>query len=428
MKFDKKSFWASRPILVFIKRLADAKMVSAYALLGWVIVQRLTMISYKTRYHSYKGKASLNMILLISGPTGIGKSIAKDLVEEFFDFGINYSKTEPIQAGSGEAVADSFFTRVLRTDEDGSDKWVEDWVNPNHCQIFHNDEIDFHKGKANQNSSTMDATYLSLYIGAKLGRQLANFKGREVPAGQYRGVVIFNSQPTRDPFRNAGAIDSGFTSRLLNLDARNPDMEKDFKPLPDHELGKFVVPPLYQERGDIFMYPDYRAIPEMEAEHQAQDMSGHLLGRDSSYSHTILTKAKIACVLAALEGRTSLVLEDWDLAQHLIDHSIRVDTDIKKAIVAEERRAAGLAGTNLGHRMHVADDVKFARNISRVIRSMKSHSELLGIDLSKELSTEHKRQLKQKIAYRDRPLVDDALWEIQNSPDQTSASNLEGGE
>jgi hypothetical protein len=421
-------FWAARPILVFIKKLADAKMVSAYALLGWVMVERLTMISYKTRYQSFKGRASLNMILLISGPTGIGKTAAKDLVEEFFDFGVNFSHCDPIQAGSGEAVADAFFDRFLRTKEDGSEHWVEDWKNLNHCQIFHNDEIDFHKGKSNQNSSTMDATYLSLYVGEKLGRTLANFKGREVPKGEYRGIVVFNAQPTRDPFRTSGAIDSGFTSRLLNLDARNPNMDKDFKPLQNYEIGKFVVPPLYKPRGDVFSFPNYRALPEMDKEHQDQDMAGHLQGRDASHSHTILTQAKVACVLASLEGRVELMLEDWHLAKHIMDHSKQVDNDIKKAIVVEERRAAGLAGTNLGHRMHVADDVKFTRHLARVIRGLRAHAGVMGVDLEAEIPQEVKKALRQKIAHRDRHLIEDAIWEIQNSTPKDSTTNSEGGE
>jgi hypothetical protein len=425
---SKEQFWAARPILAFTKRLADAKMVSAYALLGWVFVERLTMINYKTTYRSYKPRASLNMILLISGPTGIGKSVAKHLVSEFYDFGINYSHSKPIQAGSGEAVSDAFFTRVLITDENGLDKWVEDWVNPNHCQIFHNDEIDFHKGKANQNSSTMDATYLSLYSGEQLGRKLANFKGREVPAGEYRGIVVFNAQPARDPFRSAGAVNSGLTSRILNLSARNPEMDKEFHPLTDLELGTFTVPPLYQERGDVFMYPDYIALPEMIAEHQKQDLQAHLLQRDSSYSHTLLTRAKISCVLAALEGRTSLVSEDWELAGHLIEHSIQVDAEIKKAIIQEERREAGLAGTNLGHRLHVADDVKHARQLGRVVKGIRTHSEALGIDLSEGLSTEHRKIIKQRIAHRDRPLFDDAVWEIENAVKSSTPISMEGGE
>ena len=414
--FSEKEFWKARPLLEYTKLIASKRRKSPYALLGWVMVFMLTRVSYQTSYVSAVGAASLNMLFLISGATGGGKSAARKVALEVFEFeDFGWSTPSPLQAGSGEAIADSFYLKEKTEDEDGKTVWVDQWINPNHCRIFFNDEISFHKGKAHQNSSTLEATYLSSYSGDALGRVLAGGKGKEVPAGEYRMITVFNAQPEHDPFRDDSSISSGMPSRLLNLKAMNKNARVDYEStLRTPEPAKFQIPH-FGLRGDR-MPSQFRALPEMEAAHAEEDFAASEGTRELGRSHTLLTRAKIACVLAALEGRGYLLIDDWHLAGHLIDHSNLLDDEIKKTLRLAARKQAGHEGALLGVRQDSAEVSKAAIAFERVKKNLAKHAEMFGYDLSQPAKSQANKvalsTLRQKISGRDRELVEPALNKI----------------
>ena len=418
-KYTAKEFWASRPLLAHIKKVASKTRKSEYALLGWLMVWTLARIPYNCVYKSEVGSASLNMLFLMSGPTGTGKSAARKAAKENFTFAdVGWSCPAPMQAGSGEAIADSFWVKVKHEDENGKTVWKDEWLNPNHCRIFFNDEISFHKGKAHQNSSTLEATYLSMYSGDSLGRSLAGGKGKEVPADEYRAMAIFNAQPENDPFRTDASKASGMPSRLLNLNAVNPNARADYAATESLELpSKPHEIPKLGGLGDNFSR-EYRALPEMDAAHAEEDFLASEGLRDFGESHTLLTRAKAACVLAALEGRTYLQIEDWHLAGHLIAHSRSVNQNIEKVIKEAQRTEAGKSGAILGVKMDAADTSKEQAAIERVARNLRKHAPEAGYLLHMPASTPENVAASKKLATlitsRDRDHITPALTLIYN--------------
>lgn len=411
-----QEFWNSRPLLQRVKLVASKTRKSPHAILGWLMVWMLTRISFKTTYISEVGKASLNMLFLMSAATGGGKSAARGAAADSFKFAdVGWSTPEPIQAGSGEAIPDSFYVRVKERNEDGKDVWVDDWLNPNHCRIFYNDEISFHKGKAHQNSSTLEATYLSMYTGDNLGRTLAGGKGKEVAAGQYRAIAVFNAQPENDPFRSDASMASGMPSRLLNLNASNPNARADYEAVREIIKPEPFEIPHFGMRGDS-MPPQFRALPEMEAAHAEEDFLASEGLREHGRSHTLLTRAKTACVLAALEGRDYLLIEDWHLAGHLIEHSNSIDAHVKKTLHAAARSEAGKAGAILGIKLGASDESKEQYALERVKRNLRKHARDCGYELTRGRTEEDNKKpfgvLSSKISGRDRELIDAALESI----------------
>ena len=414
-KYSSKEFWAARALLERIKLIASKTRKSEYAILGWLMVWMLARIPYYCFYTTEVGSASLNMLYLMSAPTGGGKSAARKVAKENFKFAtVGWSCPEPMQAGSGEAIADAFYIKNKVEDADGKMVWQDDWINPNRCRIFYNDEISFHKGKAHQNSSTLEATYLSMYSGDLLGRSLAGAKGKEVPANEYRAIAIFNAQPENDPFRTDASKASGMPSRLLTLNAVNPDARADYEAVQSVDLSKidvFTIPPLGGV-GDTFIYR-YDALPEMNAAHAEEDFLASEGLREYGQSHTLLTRAKIACVLAALDGRVSLMIEDWHLAGHLIDHSNEMNQAIERIITKAQRSEAGKLGHILGLRMDAADSSKELAAIERVAKLLRKHAPVVGYDLSRPIgATENvaaTKGLSSLITSRDRDHIEPAL-------------------
>jgi hypothetical protein len=414
--YSEQEFWNSRPLLKHVKLVASKTRKSPHAILGWLMVWMLTRISFETTYVTEVGRASLNMLFLMSAATGGGKSAARGAAADNFEFeDFGWSTPPPIQAGSGEAIPDSFYTRVKEENDEGKEVWVDDWLNPNHCRIFYNDEISFHKGKAHQNSSTLEATYLSMYSGDNLGRTLAGGKGKEVPAGQYRAIAVFNAQPENDPFRSDASMASGMPSRLLNLNASNPNARADYEAAATIEKPSPFKIPHFGMRGDK-MPSQFRALPEMEAAHAEEDFLANEGLREHGRSHTLLTRAKTACVLAALEGRDYLVIQDWHLAGHLIDHSNAVDAHIKATLHKAARSEAGKSGAILGIKLGASEESKEQYAIERVAKNLKRHSLTFGYDFSKSHSAPENlapfKEMTAKITGRDRDLIGPALESI----------------
>lgn len=414
--YSETEFWNARPILKRIKLVASKTRKSPHAILGWLMVWMLTRISYETTYVTEVGRASLNMLFLMSAATGGGKSAARKVAEDNFIFeDTGWSCPAPMQPGSGESIPDSFYVPVKEKNAEGKDVWKDEWLNPNHCRIFYNDEISFHKGKAHQNSSTLEATYLSMYSGDQLGRVLAGGKGKEVPAGKYRAITVFNAQPENDPFRSDSSMASGMPSRLLNLNASNPNARADYEAVKEVHMPETFRIPHFGTPGDS-MRPQFRALPEMEAAHAEEDFLANEGLREHGRSHTLLTRAKTACVLAALEGREYLVIEDWHLAGHLIDHSNAIDASIKKTLHAAARSEAGKAGEILGIKLGASDESKESYAIERIKRNLRNHADGCGYNLSEprtaEVNVKAFGALNGKISSRDRDLVDTALESI----------------
>lgn len=419
-KYSAEEFWDARPLLRNIKWWASYTVKSPYAILVWAMVQMLSRIPYDTYYVTKTGKNVLNMTFVVSGDTGTGKTAARHLAYsgEIFTFDGQYWFEAPlVQLRSGESAGDSFFTRIKKSVEGEKDEWVDEWINLNRAIIFFFDEVLYFVGKQRQNSSTLVAVLLSMWSGEMLGGVLAGGRGKTVPAKEYRACVVLNSQKETDAFRTDASAYSGESSRILSVSAVNPEAEQDFETVKDSAKPQPIVIPKFGGYGDR-MSPQFQALPEMEAAQAEQDFLAHKGLNDRTRSHENLQRSKIACVLAALDGRTYLNLEDWHLALHLIDHSRAVDSEIRKAQSKAQRSEAGKSGALLGYKMEVAEDTKERTAIERVANNLRTHASEAGYDLGKTVLEQSdagaKTRLRAKISGRDAKYFTSALELIFN--------------
>jgi hypothetical protein len=301
---------------------------------------------------------------------------------------------------------------VKRTLEDGKEVWEDEWVNLNHALIFFFDEVLFFVGKQKQNSSTLVSVLLSMWSGEMLGGALTGGKGKTVEAGTYRAIVVLNSQKENDPFRTEASSYSGETSRILNVSSTNPNARRDFMAVQGQFEPIPVEIPKFGGEGTQ-MPPQFYALPEMEAAQEEQDFAASEGLHDKSRSHEVLQRSKIACVLAALDGRTHLNHEDWHLALHLIEHSRNVDRDTRVAQQKAIRSEAGKSGAVLGIRMDAAEASKQKSQLERVEINIRRWAQEVGYQLDLLPTDERNRATKPKlvgkITGRDRDVIDEVL-------------------
>ncbi len=419
-KYSPEEFWAARPLLRNIKWWASYTVKSPYAILVWAMVQMLMRIPYRTYYVTKTGKNALNMTFVVSGDTGTGKTAARHLAYggEIFSFDGQYWYEAPlVQLRSGESAADAFFTRIKKSVEGQKDEWVDEWINLNRAIIFFFDEVLYFVGKQRQNSSTLVAVLLSMWSGEMLGGALAGGRGKTVPAREYRACVVLNSQKETDAFRSDASAYSGESSRILSVSAVNPLAESDFEGVQGTEPPAKVIVPKFGGYGDS-MPPQFYALPEMEAAQAQQDFLAHKGLNDKTRSHEILQRSKIACVLAALDGRTYLNIEDWHLALHLIEHSREVDGEIRTAQTKALRSEAGKSGAILGVRMDAADASREEAALERVTRNLRKWALAEGYDLDQlphEGTNPMKKSLVEKhFSSRDREYLAEAYTRLFN--------------
>jgi hypothetical protein len=413
--YTEDEFWSSRPLLKNVKWWASRTVKSPYAILAWVMVQMLSRIPYRTKYITKTGGNPLNLTVNVSGDTGTGKTAARKIAysEKICKFTGTYWFVAPlIQLRSGEAAGDSYFTRVKKTQEDGKEVWEDEWINLNHAIIFFFDEVLYFVGKQRQNSSTLVSVLLSMWSGEMLGGALTGGKGKTVEAETYRAIVVVNSQKENDPFRTESSSYSGETSRVLNVSSTNPNARQDFISVSGQLEPAPIEIPKFGGEGDSAI-PQFYALPEMEAAQEEQDFAASEGLHDKSRSHEVLQRAKLSCIFAALDGRTYLNHEDWHLALHLIEHSRKVDREIRAAQQRAVRSEAGKTGAVLGIRMDAAENSKQQAQLDRVATNIRRWAPEVGYDLTK-LPTEADNQaakpkLTGQITGRDRGLVDEVL-------------------
>ena len=195
------SFWTSRPSLQAIYKLARHKVVSPFSLLGVAMQRALHTVPYSVHYESFRGLCPLNTLMAFVGPTGTGKTLSLNVVNNGIVFsdsslalGGDGTWTGVIEPGSGEAMPDSY---KMLTKDDETKKTKVTWVHSNHAAIFGFDEVGMLEGRNAREGSTLLETMKQGWSGSTLGRKLANGKGTLLDAESYRCGLFINVQPAR---------------------------------------------------------------------------------------------------------------------------------------------------------------------------------------------------------------------------------------
>lgn len=342
-------FWQSRPYLTQIRYVADCKGQSPWPMLGWSLIRALHTVPYDVRYKSLIGEQALNSLVGISGPTGAGKTISANLVEEHLIFPDNnpekiFTKTWAGRTppGSGEAMPD-FYVEAAPLDKDEEeavffshhrDRLSEThvWKHPNHAAVFFFDEGGKLESLNSRQGSTVTEYMKEGWSGSEFGRTLASGRGIILPKNSYRFACVINTQPKRSgALFTDEAIAGGLQGRFLWFDV-TADINR-------HLVTYEDVDPVYIPHIDWSGVKHIRALASMNLAHQQHHwnaLDGHVTDTES---HILLTKAKVAVGLAVLDGRVELNDEDWQLAEVIIQHTNETRSTIQEVLKEEYRRS-----------------------------------------------------------------------------------------
>ncbi|MEZ0341528.1 hypothetical protein ACAG25_16270 [Mycobacterium sp. pV006] len=320
------------------------------------------------------GRASLNLLCAFVSPSGGGKGISDKVGRLAWPVPIL-----ELPIGSGEGIAETF---TLRGKESEDNERVT-------AAIFNCSEIDILTGLDSRQGSTTLGTLKAFAMGEQFGSTNASkANSRNVPAHSYRGCLSVGAQPG-----HTGVIfndTSGGTPQrflwALTIDPHMPaDAVRDPDPL-DTTMPTWEPGP----DGVVEIVYGHEEITEtIIAAHLARQRGE----ADALDGHAMLTRCKVAAVLAIMHGRSVVGEWDWQRSGDVM----AVSNSTRDWILAEAQKAARAKVRARALDRAAGEEFYDASRLETVKRSLlrmlERDGEQAGGDLRRRLGKREKREL-----------------------------------
>ena len=404
-------FWQERPELREVWWKSQLGGVSPWAVLGNILANVAGRIGPHMRLPALGGvgaAASLNILVAISGNSGMGKGRSGQVAREFM--GPPFPPQR--KPGTGQGVAAMFTVQTK-----------EGPVQENDTVVLNVAEITQLGAHMNQQGATITSTLLEVYMAEELGEHYANKElRRPVREGMYRLALVAGVQPDNSSILFDHAA-SGLPQRFLWMPALWLDSILPEGPLrppaPGPGVGRFRAwPSILPGTLDILAGDEWspadaaptagkskepETLPAPVKDEVLFTLSPHVMrtveadhtrrlnaikrrllaGEDDPSdpdSHLLLTRLKVAALLAVwLDACTHISDAAWDLAGCVL--WVSNDTRLKahgriKAKAAEKTRARAVANvTQKAIEKDEADrthNIMYIRAVERVLHLLRT--------------------------------------------------------
>jgi hypothetical protein len=402
-------FWRARPVLEHIRQAAHARIRSADLVFHAFLTRVAACTSHTFEIPPIVGAAgSLNYFVAGIGASGAGKSSGIEVASEVFapPEGLDVMLNQPL--GSGEGIAERFMGVVKEEGEDGKPHNVRRQVRHNVLMI--GDEGAALTVMMERKGASLTEALRRAWTGADLGQANGSAeRTRVIPASSYRLALIIGFQPELAGKLLADHI-AGTPQRFVwayAVDRTVPDVPPEWpravelpkipgKVLEDHaiQVGGWL-----RHRLGV----DEVIVAELQADALAK-VRGEV-SIDPLDSHAPLHRLKIAALLAIIDGRLDVNLDDWSLANIVWATSCRVRSHVLTATRAEEERIESAAIDRHARREFSAEAARrsAAGAVPRVARRLANFVHEQGDEGCTG------RDLNRHAANRDRHLLDAAI-------------------
>ncbi|GAB4944515.1 hypothetical protein MAHJHV49_22940 [Mycobacterium avium subsp. hominissuis] len=315
------------------------------------------------------GRASLNLLCAFVSPSGGGKGISDKVGRLAWP-----APVLELPIGSGEGIAETF---TLRGKESEDNERIT-------AAIFNCSEIDILTGLESRQGSTILGTLKAFAMGEQFGSTNAT-KGnsRNVPAHSYRGCLSVGAQPghTGVIFND---VTGGTPQRFLWALTIDPLMPATATPDPD---PLDTTMPKWKPGADgvaEIIYGHDEITETVIAAHLARQRGE----ADALDGHAMLTRLKVAALLAIMHGRSVVSEWDWQRSGDVmaVSHSTR-DWIVEQAKIAARAKVRERAMARAKGEEFVSDH-KLQRAKSAVLRWLQRDGELASNQLRSKLKAD----------------------------------------
>ncbi|NOP97921.1 hypothetical protein [Mycolicibacterium fortuitum] len=366
-------FFSSTAELQTIYQWARARYAAPWAVFGAVLLRVAASTGPEVQLPGIiGGRASLNLLAAFVSPSGGGKGISDKVAREVWPAPII---ERPI--GSGEGIAATF----MPPKKEGQEAITR--------AIFSVPEIDTLAGIAGRQGSILLAQLKSMAMGELLGQSNASdATTRIVQAHTYRCCLSVGAQPG-----HCGVIFSdtsgGTPQRFLWFPTTDPDMPA--TPATDPGPLNTALPPwarLSTEPMEIEYGPEEIAQTVIAAHIARQRGDSEALD-----GHALLTRCKVAAVLAVLHHRKVVSELDWQLSEAVMAVSDRTRDWILSEAKRADREKARARALRQAEFNDVIDNRLLDGVKNSIIRTLERDGEQAGNALRSRMGKRERRDL-----------------------------------
>jgi hypothetical protein len=396
------TFWEARPALTHIRQAARSRLVAPAAVLGCVLAHVAAFTPPSTCLPPTVGShAPLSTYIALRGRSGAGKSspaaCARDLLPH-----TPPGRIGPIALGSGEGLVEAFMDLTEERDDNGKTRKVKRQTRQG--ALFSLDEGQALAELAARKGSTIMSVLRTAWSGGDPGQANASIETRRsLKPGSYH-VGLISLWQDRAAGQLLADVDGGTPQRFVWLTTDDTDATDNTPEWPgtlNWEPANGIL--LGGDWGRHEMGVDPAITTEVKAARIAE-LRGETTP-DPLDSHRRLVKLKVAGLLALLDMRHNITLDDWELAERIMGSS----DDTRRWIIAENARAAAhtdtAAAERTAQRDSIVEDAARARSLDNAIRAV------IKVARKHAPGTFTRREVSRAIASRDREriTVDEAL-------------------
>ncbi|OBJ95129.1 hypothetical protein A5746_01875 [Mycolicibacterium conceptionense] len=368
-----EEFFSATPELTAVYQWARARYAAPWAVFGAVLLRVSASTGPEVQLPGIiGGRASLNLLAAFVSPSGGGKGISDKVAREVWPAPII---ERPI--GSGEGIAATF----MPPKKEGQEAITR--------AIFSVPEIDTLAGIAGRQGSILLAQLKSMAMGELLGQSNASdATTRIVQAHTYRCCLSVGAQPG-----HCGVIFSdtsgGTPQRFLWFPTTDPDMPA--TPAIDPGPLNTALPSWARASTDVveIQYGPEEIAQTVIAAHIARQRGDS----EALDGHALLTRCKVAAVLAVMHHRMVVSELDWQLSESVMAMSDRT----RDWILSEAKRAERAKVRDKAIARAAGEDFYDASRLETVKRSimrmLERDGEQAGGDLRRRLGKREKREL-----------------------------------
>lgn len=393
-------FWTARPALTHIRTAARARLVAPAAVLGCVLARVAAFTPPSTCLPALIGSyAPLSLYIALRGQSGAGKSSPVSCANDLLP-GVPHGCIGPLGLGSGEGLVEAYMDLVEDTDGDGKKRRTKQ--QSRYGALFTLDEGQALAEMSNRKGSTILPVLRTAWSGGDPGQANASVETRRSlrPNSYHVGLISLWQDGAAGQL--LADVDGGTPQRFVWLSTGDPEASVDAPPWPG---------PLEWDRPSPYMMDGKWLHAPLEVDGvisnevvaaRVSDLRGETES-DPLDSHRRLNKLKVAGVLAVLDNRSDVTLDDWALAERIMASSDATRNWIiwvNRQTAADREKASAI---RVAERELLVEDAAAKRAMEVALRAVER--------VAAKQETFTRRQVVTAITSRDRARVnvDEAL-------------------
>lgn len=322
--FIPAAVWDARPLLSMIRQAAQARRVGPDAALGAVLARVAWLTDHRSLLPPLVGgNGTLDFISAIVGKSGRGKSAAMTLAEHLLPLPHGWKQHFSVGLSTGEGVIEKYMGMASEPNPDDPKKKIRVRKQTRTNGLFSLDEGAALQSLGDRKGSTVLATLRSAWVGAQLSTPNATEdRDRHLDALSYRFAMVIGFQTALAVHLIADAV-AGTPQRLAWFRTGDPTARR----------GRGAKPPWPGALALDFGQRTFTLDPTIAdfVDDVAVDVLLDVDERDDLDSHRELLRLKIAALLAVLDDRDDVNVEDWAIAGLILESSDTVRNDVLTA-------------------------------------------------------------------------------------------------